>query len=265
MTADHATKIRSKDGTEIAYWRSGSGPPLVLIHGTTADHTRWSPVSPALEQNFTLYAIDRRGRGQSGDTVPYAIEREFEDVAAVIDSIPGPVNLVGHSYGAICSLEAALLTKNIAKLVLYEPPIPAGVEIYPPGVSRRIQALVEKDDRDGALTTFFREIVRMPDQELAMLRSLPVWQARVAAAHTLPRELLADEHYRFAPARFAELNLPTLLLLGGKSPSFFGKAIELVQAALPDSRVVVMPGQEHAAMNTAPELFTAEVVKFLLA
>jgi pimeloyl-ACP methyl ester carboxylesterase len=248
MKADHTTKIRSRDGTQIAYWQSGSGPSL----------------SPALEETFTVYAIDRRGRGQSGDTIPYAIEREFEDVAAVTDSIQGPVNLVAHSYGAICSLEAALLTKNIAKLVLYEPPIPAGIDIYPPGASRRIQALVDKGDHDGAVATFFREIVRMPDQELEMLRALPVWQARVAAAHTLPREMLADEHYQFTPARFAKLNLPTLLLLGGKSPPLFKKAIELVHAALPNSRMVVMPGQEHATMNTAPELFTTEVMKFLL-
>lgn len=264
MTADLTSRIRSRDGTQIACWRSGSGPSLVLVHGTTADHTRWSPVSPAFEKKFTVYAIDRRGRGQSGDTLPYAIEREFEDVAAVIDSIQGPVHLVAHSYGAICSLEAALLTKNIARLVLYEPPIPAGIDIYPPGASQRIMALVDKGDHEGAVVAFFREIVRMPDKELEMFRSLPVWQARVAAAHTIPREMQADERYKFAPARFKELNLPTLLLLGGNSPPFFRAAVELVRKALPDSRVVVMPGQEHAAMNTAPELFTAEVMKFLL-
>src|SRR5437899_9371602 len=156
-------KIQSKDGTLIADWVAGAGPPLVLVHGTTADHARWVSVSPTFEEKFTLHAVDRRGRGESGDTDPYAMEREFEDIAAVINSISEPVNILGHSYGAICSLEAALLTGNIAKLILYEPPMPAGINIYTPGVPERIQRLVETGDRDGAVSTFFREIVKMPE------------------------------------------------------------------------------------------------------
>src|SRR5918994_4256030 len=103
--------VTSLDGTPIAYWRSGEGPPLVLVHGTSADHSRWAPVLPAFEERFTVYAVDRRGRGESGDSEDYSIEREFEDVAAVVDSIEAPVNLLGHSYGAVCSLEAALITR----------------------------------------------------------------------------------------------------------------------------------------------------------
>lgn len=255
--------IQSKDGTRIACWVAGQGSPLLFVHGTTADHTRWTALLPAFEEKYTTYSVDRRGRGESGDTNPYAIEREFEDIATIIDSIQGPVYLLGHSYGAICSLEAALLTKNIAKLVLYEPPIPSGMSIYPPGVTDRIQALAAGGDGDGAVSTFFREVVRMPEQELAMLRSLPVWQARVAAAHTTPREMKASENYTFVPGRFKDLQIPVLLLLGGDSPMFFRKAIEAVHEALPNSRIVVMPGQQHAAMNTAPELFATEVLKFL--
>src|SRR5690349_20970515 len=100
-------EIRSVDGTAIAYRRSGSGPPLVLVHGTSATPARWASVAPRLESHFTVYAVDRRGRGMSGDASSYAIEREFEDVAAVVLSIDGPVDLLGHSYGAICALEAA--------------------------------------------------------------------------------------------------------------------------------------------------------------
>src|SRR5690349_18162579 len=98
---------RSKDGTSIAFTRSGSGPPLVLVHGTTADHTRWAPILPELETRFTVHAVDRRGRGGSGDGPRYALDREFDDIAAVVDAIGAPVMLLGHSYGAICSLEAA--------------------------------------------------------------------------------------------------------------------------------------------------------------
>jgi len=105
-------KVRSKDGTLIAYERSGKGPALVLVHGTTADHTRWAPVLPMLEQKFTVYAIDRRGRGQSGDSVVYSLEREYEDIATVVASIREPVNLLGHSYGALVCLEVALRVTN---------------------------------------------------------------------------------------------------------------------------------------------------------
>jgi pimeloyl-ACP methyl ester carboxylesterase len=110
--------VTSNDGTSIACFRSGEGPPLVLIHGTAADHGRWRPVLPAFEERFPVCAVDRRGRGGSGDSDDYAIGREFEDVAAVVDSLGEPVNLLGHSYGALCALETALLARNVRKLVL---------------------------------------------------------------------------------------------------------------------------------------------------
>jgi pimeloyl-ACP methyl ester carboxylesterase len=103
----------------------------VLAHGTTADHTRWAPILPTLSKRFTIYACDRRGRGASGDGTSYALEREVEDLAAVVDGIGGPVDLLGHSYGALCSREAAALARNLRRLVLYEPPIPAGMPITP--------------------------------------------------------------------------------------------------------------------------------------
>ncbi len=116
----------SRDGTRIAYERRGEGPPLVLVHGTGIDHTYRDPVAPGLERSFTVYSVDRRGRGRSGDTAPYAIEREFEDVAALVESIPARAFLLGHSYGALCSLEAALLTTRIRKMILIEPSMYTG-------------------------------------------------------------------------------------------------------------------------------------------
>lgn len=253
----------SRDGTRIAYWRSGSGPPLLLVHGTTADHTRWARLLPNLEQHFTVHAMDRRGRGGSGDAAGYAIEREFEDVAAVIEAIGEPVFLLGHSYGAICSLEASLLTDKIRRLILYEPPIPTGGPIYPPGALERIQALVDAGDAEAGLEVFFREVVRMPDHELDSFRALPAWNVRVTLAPTIPRELAVDRSYRFRPERFASFSIPTLLLLGGDSPPVFRQATDALAASLPDSRVAVMAGQRHLAMDTAPELFLAEVGRFL--
>ncbi|MCX9077915.1 MAG: alpha/beta hydrolase [Candidatus Methanoperedens sp.] len=257
-------KIISKDGTPIAYQRSGAGAPLVLVHGTGGAYARWRPVLPALEKQFTVYAVDRRGRGDSGEAQSYAIEREFEDVAAVVDSIGDGVNLLGHSFGAICALEAALLTPHVRKLLLYEPPLPIpGVPIYPEGVIDRLQDLLDAGDRPGVLTTFMSEVVRMPAHELELFQSTPAFPARVAAAHTLPRELRAHEAYRFEPERFKNLNVPTLLMLGGDSPPFFKAAIEAANAALPNSRVVVLLGQQHIAIDTAPDLFVHEVVAFL--
>lgn len=256
--------IASKDGTPIAYRRSGEGgPPLVLVHGAAANHGRWSPVLPAFEERFTVYAIDRRGRGGSGDGHGYAIEREFEDVAAVVDSIGESVNLLGHSYGALLALEAALLTRNIRKLVLYDPGIEAGEEIYPHEVIERLEALLRTGDRDEVVATTMREVAGLQPETVEHLRTLPVWQTRVAAAHTIPRELRAVKVYRFDPERLRDLGVPTMLLSGGDSPAAFFKAAEAVDEALPNSRIVVMPGQGHAAMDTGTDLFTTEVLRFL--
>lgn len=253
----------SQDGTRIAYWRGGSGPPLVLVHGTTADHTRWARIRPRLEDAFTVYAMDRRGRGGSGDAAGYAIEREFEDVAAVVDAIGQPVFLLGHSYGAICSLEASLLTDGVQRLILYEPPIPTGVPLYPPGAPERIQSLVDAGEPEAGLEIFFREVVRMPDEAFETYRALPVWPTRIALAPTIPRELVVDRSYQFRPERFTGISTPTLLLLGGNSPPAFRQAIEMLDAALPASQVAVVPLQQHVAMDTAPDLFLSEVTRFL--
>lgn len=254
--------IRSNDGTEIAYARSGSGPPLVLVHGGTADHTRWAPVLAPLEAQFTVYALDRRGRGGSGDTEPYAIEREFEDAAAVIDSIGGPVDLLGHSFGAVCSLGAALLTDNIRKLVLYEPPPPGFKESSE--TLARMQTLLDAGDREGALSAFLQGIAGLPPHELEIMRSVPAWQGRVAAAHTILRELnqLATLP-PFDADQFKHMESPALLLLGGDSVAIYREHVEQLHAMLPNSRIVVMPGQQHVAMNTAPDLFVREVLNFL--
>lgn len=258
--------VVAKDGTQIAYRRGGEGPPLVLIHGTAADHSRWAPVLPAFEQHFTVYAVDRRGRGGSGDLDGYAIEREFEDVAAVADSLEEPVNLLGHSYGGLCALEAALLTENVGKLVLYDPGIEvAGEEISSHEVVERLEALLAEGDRDGVVETTMREVAGLPPEVVEYMRSLPVWRARLDAAHTIPRELRAVKAYRFDPERFENLGIPALVLNGGDSPAALRKAADAVDEALPDSHSVVMPGQGHSAMDTGTDLFTTEVLRFLKA
>ena len=256
--------VTTVSGTPVAYWRYGKGPPLVLVHGAVADHSRWNPVLPALEERFTVYAIDRRGRGGSGDAEDYSVEEEFEDVAAVVDSLGEPVNLLGHSYGGLLALEAALLTRNVRKLVLYDPGIEVGgEEIYPHEVVERMEAMLEAGDRAGVVETTMREVAGLAPEVIEYMRAQPIWQARVDAAHTIPRELRAVKAYSFDPERFRDLATPALLVAGGDSPVALRKAAEAVDEALSDSHHVVMEGQGHSAMDTGTDLFTAEVLNFL--
>jgi pimeloyl-ACP methyl ester carboxylesterase len=259
--------VLSLDGTPIAFWRSGTGPPLLLVHGATADHTTtWRFVLSDLERRFTVYAMDRRGRGGSGDASDYGLQREAEDIAAIINQIGEPMSVLGHSYGALAALEGALLTTNLNRLVLYEGVPLRGADLYPPGVVGRLEAALEAGDVAGMLTAMFREVVGMPPEEVALMRSQrDAWTARLRNAPTLPRELRAEKGYVFAPERFGAMRTPTLLLVGGDSPPRELRNAEGVATALPDACVVVLPGQGHAAMYAAPELFVAEVVRFLAA
>ena len=171
------------------------------------------------------------------------------------------MNVLGHSYGGICALEAALLTDRVRRLVLYEPPM--GFLASPPHVVQRLELLLEEGRREELVAFFMREVAGLPADQVELLRSLPAWEARLAVAHTIPREERASREYGFDPDRFRALDVPTLFLEGGDSPDPFKVAGEAVGEALPDCRVVVMPGQRHAAMDTATELFTTEVLSFL--
>lgn len=253
----------SNDGTAIGCFVSGSGPPIVLVHGTAADHARWRPILPTLERSFTVYACDRRGRGASGAGEPYALEREFEDVAAIVEGIGGSVDVLAHSHGGLCALEAARLTTHLRRLVLYEPLIPAGRPLNPRQVVERLRDLLERGDNDGVVSTFMLEIVRVAPEQLATMKKLPAWPGRVAAAPSIVRELQAQQNYELRVERFHEVKVPTLLLLGGASPPFFKAAVETVQRALRDTRLVVLAGQTHVAIDAAPDLFAREVLAFL--
>jgi pimeloyl-ACP methyl ester carboxylesterase len=257
-------QVQSKDGTTIGYRTSGSGPPLLLVHGITADNTRWTPISARFEQHFTVYAMDRRGRGGSGNAPDYDEQREAEDVAAVVNAIGTSVSVLGHSIGAFYSLEAALLTNNVRRLILYEPPVPGIAPPVPPGLPERLQALVDQGEPETALEVVMRELVRMPEHELRDYRQLPAWKTRISLMPTVPRELMVGRTYQWIPERFAAVEVPTMLLLGGDSPASVRQAVELVHAALPNSEIVILPGQQHIAMDTAPALFVEEVRRFLL-
>lgn len=259
----------SRDGAEIAYWASGEGPPLVVVHGAPADHTRWRPLLPFLEQHVTVHTIDRRGRGASTDGPEYDIAREYEDVAAVVDAVAeasgSPVDVYGHSFGGFVAFGAATLTSNLHKLVLYEGwPVPdPSVFALPAEMEERMDALLAKDDREGLL-----EIVwgaELSKEDFESLRALPSWPGRVAAAHTLPREFRACAKAQLDPAQAVQIKVPTLLLTGEESTDHAKPAIDAVAAALPDARIVVIEGQQHVADVMVPEVFAGHVLAFVRA
>ena len=210
--------VDSADGTPIAVWVDGTGPALVMVHGSIADHTTFEPFVAVLRHHFTTYCMDRRGFGASGDTADYSIERDFDDVAAVVDAVAartgGPVALWGHSYGANCAMGAATLTANVHHLVLYEPSL--GLP-YPPGSIEAIESALARGDRDAAIVAVLVDILEMTDDEIDAFRSSPLWPIRLAAAPTIPRECHAEEDWVYQPGQFERIMAPTLMLAGSDS------------------------------------------------
>jgi pimeloyl-ACP methyl ester carboxylesterase len=251
-------RVASTDGVPITYYRDGTGPPLILVHGLGRDHRSWSHLVPIFAPHFTVYAVDRRGRGKSGIGPCYSFTQEADDLLAILDRIGAPAHLLGSSLGAICAMEAALRTDQIRSLILYEPPIRlTGSGPAAPAWDRRSRDARDRMDVIAALHSG-----EIPSD------STPVpegWVERVAVARTYPRELRALYRYIFDPDRFRALHIPTLLLLGdsGIGPPFFRTATDALDAALPESRVAVMEGQGHMAIFTAPDVFAREVLRFL--
>jgi pimeloyl-ACP methyl ester carboxylesterase len=252
----------SPDGTPIAYWRSGRGPALVMVHGASADHSRWDGLLPLLEPHVTVYAMDRRGRGASGDRSPYVLDDEVADVAAVVDAVAAatgrPVDLLGHSYGATCALEAALRTDHVRRLVIYEPALAMSTD----ELVDELEGLLARNRREDVLITLLR-VAGMEPGQIDQARSLPSWPARVAAAHTIVRECRAERAYRFHAERFAAVRVPALLLVGSASAPAIVEESALLAAAIPAARVGMLAGQAHVAMLSVPDLFTQEILAFL--
>ena len=206
--------VTSRDGTTIAYWRSGRGPPLVLVHGAISDRRIWVPVQSCLEKQVTIYAINRRGQEGSGPPREHDIERDYEDLVAVIDAIGEPVHLLGHSSGAHCALGAALLTDNVQSMILYEPP-PPGSSLA--AVAREVRELVEAGRPDDAVVRFIS--LDQTAAQIDRLKRSPIWPALVTFAPSLAVDLGVVARLEFEPSRFSGLGMPVLLLVGGKRPS----------------------------------------------
>jgi len=256
--------VRSADGTALAVWVDGGGPPLVLVHGSIADHTTFEPFVDVLRDDLTTFSMDRRGFGASGDTDGYSIERDFEDVAAVVDAVAartgGPVALWGHSYGASCAMGGAAITNNVHHLVLYEPSL--GVH-YPPGSIEAIEGAVAAGDREAAIVAVLGGILEMSEEEIDSMRSSPLWPVRLAAAPTVPREGRVEDSWVYEPGQFDGITAPTLLLTGSESLPAVVRATDLAAAAISHARIRVLEGHAHFAHKTDPAMVVAIIRQFV--
>jgi pimeloyl-ACP methyl ester carboxylesterase len=259
--------VASRDGTTIAVWVEGEGPPLVMVHGSLQDHTASGALVDELRADTTTFALDRRGFGASGDREGYAIEREFEDVAAVVDDVAervgGPVALWGHSYGASCAMGGAALTPNVHHLLLYEPSLALPLGDALPSIERKVAA----GDHEAALLELLVGVVGMTDAEVEAMRANPYmpWEARLATVPTVVRECHAEAGWIYRPGQFDGIAAQTLLLAGAESPPVVRASTVAAAAAIPDARIHVLAGEGHFAHRNDPALVAGIIREFLAA
>ncbi|MFL6138180.1 MAG: alpha/beta fold hydrolase [Frankiaceae bacterium] len=242
--------VTSADGTPIAYELAGSGPPLVIVLGAFCDRRTAASLAKHLAQACTVITYDRRGRGDSGDSPPYAVDREIEDLAAVIDEAGGPAAVFGHSSGAILALEAAAHGVPISKVMAYEPPyiVDAG-RPRPAGLAARTRALVDAGQRDEAMTLFLTEGVQVPAPVVEGMRTAPMWAGMRSIAHTLPYDLAICGDYVMPVDRLNRVDVPALVISGERSPAWMRDAADALAATLPSARRVTLDGQDHGAAD----------------
>ena len=239
--------VSSKDGTTIAYDRLGKGPSVVLVSGGSVDRSSNAGLAEQLASDYTVFNYDQRGRGPSGDTQPYAVDREIEDIDAVISAAGGKAHLYGSSSGAALALFAAAAGSNVDKLALWEPPFIVD-ESRPkpdPDTARIYRDFVAQDRRGDAVEYFMEKVVGMPEEFVASARSQPWWKWTESLAHTLAYDAEIMGDYSLPVGRIRSVTVPTLILVGAASFGFFGPTAEAIEAALPDAQVKTLEGQEH--------------------
>jgi pimeloyl-ACP methyl ester carboxylesterase len=253
-------KIHSKDGTTIALDRLSNGPPVILVCGGSVDRTANAPLATLLAEHFTVLNYDRRGRGDSGDTAPYGVEREIEDIDAVIAEAGGSAFVYGTSSGAALTLEAAASGLAITKLALWEPPyILEGRPRPPADTARTYTELVSAGRRGDAVEFFMSKVVGLPPEFVAQARNAPWWQVQVALAHTLAYDATIMGDYSLPSKRLASVTTPTLVIDGGASFPWIGETDQALADALPDAQRRTLEGQTH---DVAPEALALVLVEF---
>src|SRR5918997_5483293 len=247
--------VTSSDGTAIAFDRFGDGPPVILVCGGSTDRKANARLAEVLSARFTVFNYDRRGRGDSGDTAPYAVEREVEDIDAVIGAAGGSVFLYGTSSGAALALEAAASGLDIRKLALSEPPyILEGRPRPPEDTARTFTELVAAGRRGDAVEFFMSQVVGLPPEFVVEARRAPWWQAQEALAHTLAYDATIMGDYSLPSERAAAVRVPTLVLDGGASFPWIRKTAQAISDIIPDAQHRTLEGQTHnvAAEAIAP-------------
>jgi pimeloyl-ACP methyl ester carboxylesterase len=254
-------RLESPAGVTISYDKYGSGPPLLLVHGSFSDHrTNWELVKEELGQRYTVHALARRGRGETDATEGHSMEDEFSDLAALITSIEEPVFLLGHSYGAHVALGAALMMPDrVRKLVVYEPPNPRNLD---KDVLRRLEKLASISNWDEFAETFFRDMLHVPAEVLEEMRKPEIWSPILSDASASLGDLRAIGRYAFNADHFRALKMPVLLQVGTESPRE-QYVTDALAAVLPDARIEELPGQAHEAPTTGPAMYAESVSRFL--
>ncbi len=256
----------SRDGTAIAYERTGQGPAVILVDGALCNRAMGplGALASRLEQHFTVFRYDRRGRGESGDTLPYAVEREIEDIAALISEAGGSAFVFGISSGAALALEAAARGLAIGKLALFEPPfivdgsrtpVPAD---YVPQLDRLLAA-----GRRADVIRSFMEIVGVPKLFIFLMRFMPAWSRLKRIAHTVPYDMTIMQGTQagkpLPTERWTSVRMPALVMDGGKSPAWMRHGVQSLAGALAGAQYRTLPGQTHMVR---PEVLAPALEEF---
>lgn len=254
-------KVISKDGTSIAYDKSGNGPAVILVCGASVDHTSNAPLAALLATRFTVFNYHRRGRGDSGDTQPYAVDREVEDIAAVAAAAGEAPYLYGTSSGAALALEAARqLRTKIKKLALWEPPyIPDGFPRPPANAAKTYTDLVAAGRRGDAAEFFMAKVVGLPATFVEFAHTQPWWAAQEALAHSLAYDATIMGDSVLPTTKAATIKVPTLVIDGGASFPFMRPAADALAQAMPHAQRHTLDGQQH---NVAPDVIAPVLEEF---
>ncbi len=239
-------EVTSKDGTTIAFDRLGAGPPVILVCGGSTDRMANAQLAQLLAPHLTVFNYDRRGRGDSGDAAPYAVEREVEDLDAMVTEAGGSASVYGTSSGAALALEAAASGLPIMKLALWEPPFILDERARPPADQvERYHEMLAEGRRGEAVEYFMSKVVGLPPEFVAGARAQPFWAGQEALAHTLPYDATIMGDYSVPTERAAAVKAPTLVIDGGASFPFMGEAAQALADALPDGQRRTLEGQSH--------------------
>jgi pimeloyl-ACP methyl ester carboxylesterase len=255
--------VTSRDGTTLAYDRLGDGPPVVLVSGGSVDRTSNAGLAEQLADTHRVYNYDRRGRGDSGDTPPYAIEREVEDIAAVLEVAGGSAHLYGSSSGGGLAMHAAAAGLPVRRLALWEPPYNVnGRPDLPADTASVYRELVEAGRRGDAAEYFMAKVVGMPPEFVAQARQAPWWAQQEAIAHTLAYDATIMGDYTLPVDVAKAITVPTLIVVGGASFGFMRETADALAELIPNAQVVAVEGQAH---NVDPAALAPVLKRFFAA